>query len=924
MGTRGVAGLRLRAASGVAVASGAAAVGLGGVLPGPADVLGILGVLQSAVLAVVLLARRGSADAPRRLAWWGMAVGVGLGAAGVAAGGVTPSGAAYPPEGNVVFPAACAVVIGAFFVLVRTPGERQARIRAALDAAIAACAFGVMAYDVGVTESAGVMGAVHPLAALLLATAVVMAIGRCPLDGEPPFASVFAAGVGFIVMSLGDLLAVAAWSSGEWTPHHPSVLVDIAGILVVAWAAIAPSRKGDVGRLRVRERIAVLTPVVPMLGAAGLIIASLLRAERPSDWTVVMMGVLGVLLLASWISARLDQLLLSRTLEYRVVERTLALRTHAKWFRSLVQNSSDIITIVDAAGIIRYQTPSVERVLGYDPTSMVGRPFTSLLAPGDARRLEQLMVDAALHPRFTHTLELAMRHAEGHWRETETVLTSLVNDHDIRGIVLNTRDVSERKELERQLLRQAFSDPLTGLANRALFSNRVEHALAERSRQPGDVAVLFLDLDGFKSVNDAQGHAIGDHLLTVVADRLRGCVRPGDTVARLGGDEFAILVVGAQAEDVAVDIAQRIQTVLAQPFVLDGREANLGASIGIAVTESGSETADQLLRNADLAMYRAKASGEGGYVRFRTEMHHALVVRMQTEADLRHALARGELVLHFQPTVNLRTGMIVGVEALIRWYHPLRGLVRPMDFIETAEETGLVESIGSWAIRECCRHGARWQRYAEPGRVFHVAVNVSSRQLHPRLPEVVRAALSETGMPPGALVIEVTESILIKHTVEAIDVLRRLKTLGVRIAIDDFGTGYSSLSYLAKFPVDILKIDKSFVEQLGRGRAEVGGTELTRTIVQLGQVLRLGVVAEGIETREQYAALLAMACDYGQGFLFSRPLPASGIETLFANTVAAVPRPTQAPDDVARLAEAQTTGIPGLGAQPRDAAGLSA
>ncbi|MGH8890033.1 MAG: putative bifunctional diguanylate cyclase/phosphodiesterase, partial [Acidothermaceae bacterium] len=443
-------------------------------------------------------------------------------------------------------------------------------------------------------------------------------------------------------------------------------------------------------------------------------------------------------------------------------------------------------------------------------------------------------------------------------------------------------------------------DTLTDLPNRALFLERGRAAL-HGCDASGQVAVLFLDLDGFKAVNDAQGHLVGDNLLTLVADRLRHCVGPGDTVARLGGDEFAILIVGPDAERVARQVADRVRQVLAQPFVLDGREVTLAASTGIAVTDGGTETADQILRNADLAMYRAKVSHDGSFVRFESEMHDALLLRVQAESDLRQALARGQLALHYQPTVNLHTGQVVGVEALIRWYHPTRGLVQPMDFIGLAEETGLVESIGEWAIRECCRQGARWQSYAATGGIFHVAVNVSSRQLTPHLPEIVHEALTESGMPAGALVIEMTESVLIERTEEAIEVLRQLKALGTRIAIDDFGTGYSSLSYLTRFPVDILKIDKSFVEQLTHRVDGLGGVdgsdssdsaELARTIVHLGRSLRLGTVAEGIETREQYSALVSMACDYGQGFLFSRPLPAEGIDTLFAHMlVSTLPTP---------------------------------
>jgi diguanylate cyclase (GGDEF)-like protein/PAS domain S-box-containing protein len=702
------------------------------------------------------------------------------------------------------------------------------------------------------------------------------------------------------VCAVGVSATLAAFHVGHigWSAQDPYLLIGAVGHLLIGYGSLRPlTGRDSVAVLRRREQIAVMAPVVPMLPVVIVVVASILTGSRLALVTLVLLGFLVGTILVSSVLARLDQLVLSRTLEHRVVERTLALRTHAKWFRALVQNSSDVITIVDPSGTIRYQTPSASRVLGYDPAAMVGRRFGALLRPHDADRLEAVLVDAALRPRSTQSVEFAMMHSDGRWCETETIVTSLVDDHDIRGLVLNTRDVSERKELERQLTKQAFSDSLTGLANRALFRSRVESAIAERVDRRGEVAVVFLDLDGFKAVNDSQGHAIGDNLLTLVADRLRRCVGPGDTVARLGGDEFAILVVGPDSERDATKVAVRIREVLTKPFVLDGREVTLAASVGIAITDAGNETADQVLRNADLAMYRSKAMRDGGHVRFESEMHDTLLLRVQAEADLRQALARGQLALHYQPTVNLHTGQVVGVEALIRWYHPTRGLVQPMDFIGLAEETGLVESIGEWAVRECCRQGARWQSYAPTGGTFHVAVNVSSHQLTPQLPVIVREALAESGMPPGALVIEMTESVLIERTEEAVEVLRQLKALGTRIAIDDFGTGYSSLSYLARFPVDILKIDKSFVEQLtARDDDEPGSgsdsAELARTIVHLGRSLRLGTVAEGIETREQYAALVAMACDYGQGFLFSRPLPAEGIDTLFAHLlVSTLPTP---------------------------------
>ncbi len=909
----------------LALAVAGSALRLAGVHSGVATGLSFIGLVASGLVVTVVLARRGWLDhGSGRRSWWMLAASPAMATVWIVGmfGRALQSGASPAhASGQVGHLISVPSLISVPFLIVGLLGlptpkhDTRARIRAAMDVVATACAFGVLTYSLAMPSGADRLSAFHPLLDMLLGTVVIAALGRARFEGGVTLPVLLSVCGGVVLIGASDALMTHLLATGNWSVQNPYLLLAAVGRGLLAFGALQPvDARDSVPMLRRRERVGVLAPVLPVVGVGAVAFASMVSKKPLATVATVLLVAVALLILVSWVLARLDQLVLSRTLEHRVIERTLALRTHATWFRSLVQNSSDVITIIDPSGTIRYQTPSADRVLGYDPTAMVGQNFVSLLAPGDGARLEAILVDAALRPRSMHTMEFAILHNDGHWCETETVVTSLVDDPDIRGLVLNTRDVSERKELERQLTRQAFSDSLTGLANRALFSNRVEHALLERSRKAGEVAVLFLDLDGFKGVNDAQGHAVGDHLLTLVADRLRQCVRPGDTVARLGGDEFAILVVGPDAEHFATQVAERIRAVLAQPFVLSGREVMLAGSVGIAVTDNGDETADQVLRNADLAMYRAKASRDGGYVRFRSEMHDALLVRVQAEADLRHALARGQLVLHYQPTVNLRTGQVVGVEALIRWYHPERGIVQPMDFIGLAEETGLVESIGEWAVRECCRQGARWQAYAPAGAVFHVAVNVSSRQLNPNLPIIVRDALAQTGMPPGALVIEMTESVLIERTDEAVQVLRELKDLGTRIAIDDFGTGYSSLSYLARFPVDILKIDKSFVEQLHireddavlspSGPSEPfehsahprqngsDAAELARTIVHLGRSLRLGTVAEGIETREQYVALVNMACDYGQGFLFSRPLPGEGIDTLFSHLlVSTLPTP---------------------------------
>jgi diguanylate cyclase (GGDEF)-like protein len=492
------------------------------------------------------------------------------------------------------------------------------------------------------------------------------------------------------------------------------------------------------------------------------------------------------------------------------------------------------------------------------------------------------LATTAANPSTPQTLEMQVWHRDGHWCDTETTITSLLHDPRIRGLVLNTRDVSERRRLQDALTRQAFSDALTGLANRALFRDSVEGALT--ASDTGHVAVVFMDLNGFKAVNDSQGHAVGDHLLTLVGQRLRNCVRPGDVVARLGGDEFAVLVTGEKAEAGAVWVADRVRRVLAGDFVLDNRSVTLGAAIGIAVNDDGTETADQLLRNADLAMYRAKAAQRTEFLRFEASMHDDLVARVDAEKDLRRAVERGDLRLHYQPLVDLRTGDVVGCEALARWNHPERGLIPPSQFIDLAEETGLVEQIGAWALHQAAADAAAWQHFAPEGLPFRVSVNVSGRQVGAGLPRTVRDALAVSGLPAGALTLEMTESVLMERPDEAAAILARLKTLGVRIAVDDFGTGYSSLSYLSRFPVDVLKIDRSFVEHVDRDSEP---SELVRTMVQLGQGLNLVTVAEGIETVGQRDAVAAMGCTYGQGYLFSKALPADAMAAFLRRAVLA-------------------------------------
>jgi diguanylate cyclase (GGDEF)-like protein/PAS domain S-box-containing protein len=435
--------------------------------------------------------------------------------------------------------------------------------------------------------------------------------------------------------------------------------------------------------------------------------------------------------------------------------------------------------------------------------------------------------------------------------------------------IRNQRLVEEIRRSEERLAYQAFHDSLTDLANRTLFLERVGSALERAAGHPDTVAVLFLDLDNFKTVNDSLGHSEGDRLLVAAAERLLNATRGCDTVARLGGDEFAVLLANVRNEGDIVSVATRITAALRAPFALQGTEAFVSASIGIARAGAGA-SAEELLRNADAAMYSAKTRGKGQYVVFEAAMHAAVLARLGLEADLRRAIAGDEFRLHYQPIVDLRTRALVGVEALVRWEHPDRGTVAPTEFVSFAEETGLIVPIGQWVLVEACRQGAAWRRDPAFGGSLQITVNLSGRQLHEAsLVGDVRRALAASGLAPEALVLEVTESVMMEHTELTLARLHELRSLGVSLAVDDFGTGYSSLSYLQSFPIDTLKVDKTFVDAVGRDGVD---PVLARAIVALGGALQLKTVAEGIERESQAAELARLGCVLGQGYLWAPPL----------------------------------------------------
>jgi diguanylate cyclase (GGDEF)-like protein/PAS domain S-box-containing protein len=538
-------------------------------------------------------------------------------------------------------------------------------------------------------------------------------------------------------------------------------------------------------------------------------------------------------------------------------------------FRSLVQHSSDVITVVDDLGVVRFMSPAVQQVLGWAPESAVGRKLADLVHEDDAAAVRKLFADIGTQTGATATAFFRVRHAQGDWRHIETIGTGRLDDPTVRGIVLNTRDVSERTLLEAELTHQAYHDPLTGLVNRGRFRSLVEDALARAGSERSSVAVLYLDLDGFKNVNDSFGHSDGDQMLVDSGIRLRNATRGGDTVARLGGDEFALLLENVRNDSDAIIIADRVMNAMRRPFKLRGGEIVAGASIGIARGDA-TATADDLLRNADDAMYVGKRGQKGQYMVFRPEMYAAVRDRLTLEAELRRDIDRGNLTLAFQPIIDIETERVAGVEALVRWPHEERGLLPPNDFIPLAESTGLIVPLGRWVLREACRLGASWRMMLPTGSSFTVAVNISGHQLsNPELTDDLVAALERSGLPPSFLMLEITESTVARDGEAARDRLRTLKSLGVQLAIDDFGMGYSSLSSLERFPIDVLKIDKSYVGHVG---ADESRRSLARMIVALGDALSLRTIAEGVERPEQAAALASMGCTFAQGFYYSRPV----------------------------------------------------
>ena len=785
---------------------------------------------------------------------------------------------------NLAYLGSYPVLLTGLLLLPQALRSTRERLKFSLDAAIVVVGGGMLVWHLVIAPTAAgandwsfqtMVSLAYPVGDLLMLLGVASILLRCPPGRRRRPMLLLAASIGAMLAAdvLWSHLALGgAYSAGSAQDiGYMTQYVFLAMSLSAERHRLAAPRSEDAEEA---PRGFSALPYVGIVAGYGLLLAVAQQSAAGLFNLVV-----GAMLLTALVACR--QVLAVR--ENLVLQRERALRAGEARFRSLVQHASDLIAIVEPDSTFNFVSPSAARVLGHAPSELAGTRFLALVHPEDEVDARTRFTELSATPAHVLTARWRLRHRDGTWIVTENTGTNLLDDDSVHGLLLTTRDITERCALEAQLAHQAFHDPLTGLANRALFQDRVRHELTRRPGALPPVAVLYVDLDHFKTINDSLGHGVGDALLVLAAERLSQCLRAFDTAARLGGDEFAVLIENVAALEDVTGIADRITRVFSEPFQIEGRELMVSASVGIA-RAAVDQAADDLLRNADLAMYLAKSRGRGQSALFEPAMHTVAVTRLELLSDLRHAVERDELLVVYQPIHSLETQALVGVEALLRWKHPSRGLMAPLTFIPLAEESGLITPIGRWVLDRACRDAQHWRTSLPDLANLTIAVNLSGRQIpEPSLLLDVQRALNESGLPPDALVLELTESVLLQHTEQARAVLDCLKMLGVGLAIDDFGTGYSSLSYLQQLPLDILKIDRSFVERMA---TDPGGEGLARAVIALGSTLSLRTVAEGIEHPEQAERLRALGCHRGQGYHFSHALPADQFESYARRRIA--------------------------------------
>jgi diguanylate cyclase (GGDEF)-like protein/PAS domain S-box-containing protein len=665
------------------------------------------------------------------------------------------------------------------------------------------------------------------------------------------------------LFGLSILIAIGGSVAGLWlavqmrkerTATEPWVRLKIGSALLMGTAIVGMHYTAMAAAIFTPTEEAIRS-VMPALNAFSLAVAT-------GTTTLIILGLA----------------LLTSVVDRHFSVQAAALEATEQRYKSLFEHNLDAVFSLDFAGRVVSTNPACEQMLGYSGAELSQRRALSFVVPNDRRRVLQQAVLAMRG--VPQTFDIGVRHKDGHCIELNVVIMPIIVARSIVGIYSIAKDITFRKRMEEQLAHQASHDPLTNLPNRTFFMERLARALAHAHRHQTLIAVLFVDLDRFKVINDSLGHVIGDQLLRAVAERLQACVRYGDTVARLGGDEFTILLENIRDESDAIRSAERITSILHAPFVLGGRELFIAASIGIAFNTADSAQPEDLVRDADVALYQAKNNGRSQSQIFDPTMNAQVLARLEVEHDLRHAIARQEIRVYYQPQIHLETGCIVGLEALVRWQHPQRGLVSPNEFIPLGEETGLILPIGQNVLEQACCQARVWQQAWCATTPLTISVNLSARQLQQaNLVDVIAHILRTTGLDPCQLHLEITESVVMHDAPSTVTLLQALKDLGVQLAIDDFGTGYSSLSYLKRFPVDYVKIDRSFVERLGE---DADDTMIVEAMIKLAHALRLEVLAEGVETAAQLTHLKALGCDLVQGYYIAPPLPHATAGALLA------------------------------------------
>ena len=685
-------------------------------------------------------------------------------------------------------------------------------------------------------------------------------------------------GLGLVLMHFVGMSAMVT-ATQQFKPVLLAVCVMIAVVASTAalWMTFYFSQQKTYSTLYRLAAALIMVAGVASVHYVGMAAAPYM----PVQGTGVGQGRVSTLLLG-FIVAFSSLLILTVTLVSLIVNRRFTaqerhLLTTEQHYQSLFAYNPDAVFTLDLNACFVTTNKAVEELFGYYDNSLIGQHITPLIPtehPARARKHYQLACKGV-----PQDLEVSFIHHKGHTVHVHVTLIPNIINQQIVSVYGIAKDITVNKTLKQQLQHQAYYDALTGLPNRTLFMNRLREALERKPTRNTPAAVLFLDLDNFKIVNDSLGHKQGDELLMIIARRLLGCLRPQDTAARLGGDEFTILLDGISNNKEAINVAERILDAIKQPVNLNDHQFVLGASIGIAI--SNNNTADELLRDADTAMYRAKNHGKAAYELFTPSMNALVRSRLELESDLRLALERSEFRLLYQPKIDISSGRFVGVEALLRWMHPVKGFVSPAEFIPVAEESNLIIPIGLWVLEEACAQMQHW-REAFPDLPLDLSVNLSVKQFENHfLVNDIRAVLNRSGLAANHLILEITESVVMQHQKAQADTLESLRNLGVKLAIDDFGTGYSSLAYLKHLPVNYLKMDRSFVSGLGQNHGDMA---IAQAIVVLAHTLGLEVVAEGIETRSQLECLTALACDQAQGYYFYRPLDASAITTLLMDT----------------------------------------